>query len=86
MHKAKRKRKFAAQTCEPDFVALHAEKMRNEAPRVGHEIVRRTRRHGTTLMDINLAWLAAATVLALIALILVLPDIQLVSDDGEADG
>jgi hypothetical protein len=37
-------------------------------------------------MDINLSWLAAAAVLALIALILALPDIQLVSDDGEAVG
>ncbi len=38
-------------------------------------------------MDINLGWLAAATLLALVALILALPDVELVSDDDdEADG
>ena len=47
-------------------------------------IVRRTRRYGTTLMDINLGWLAAASILALMALIIALPDVGLVSDDGEA--
>jgi len=39
-----------------------------------------------TLMDVNLGWLAAATLLALIALIIALPDFELVSDDGEAIG
>ena len=37
-------------------------------------------------MDINLGWLAAAMVLALIALILALPEVGLVSDAGEAVG
>ncbi len=35
-------------------------------------------------MDVNLTWLATATVLALIALIVALPDVELVSDDDEA--
>jgi hypothetical protein len=37
----------------------------------------------TTFMDIHLGWLAAAAILALLDLLLILPDVGLVSDNGE---
>jgi hypothetical protein len=35
------------------------------------------------LMEINLSWLAALAILALLGLLLILPEIGLVSDDDE---
>jgi hypothetical protein len=37
-------------------------------------------------MDINLSWLAVITILALLELFLALPEVGLISDNGEAVG
>ncbi|MGP8232292.1 MAG: hypothetical protein ACLQL2_06445 [Methylovirgula sp.] len=87
MHKEQRRssiQKFASKAWEPDFVALHAGKMRNEALTRRAPVCAPHAPIWMTFMDVNLTWLATATVLALIALIVALPDVELVSDDDEA--
>lgn len=68
------------------FIALDISKMRDEALTRRAPVCAPHAAIWMTFMDVNLGWLAAATILAMIALIVALPDVGLVSDDGEASG